>query len=79
MEVWVESVDVVDRRNLAYERVYGGVAGYAAKTEGWWGGRGLHETGQQRRPAQYHLRALAIPGGAPGLQRAHHYSAVGTG
>jgi hypothetical protein len=40
MEVWVESIDVVDRRNLAYERVYGGVVGYAAKTEGWWGGGG---------------------------------------
>ncbi|MDH0339621.1 DUF2931 family protein [Metapseudomonas otitidis] len=41
MEVWVESIDVVDRRNLAYERVYGGVASYGAKTAGWWqGGNG---------------------------------------
>ncbi|MDL5594444.1 DUF2931 family protein [Bacillus subtilis] len=41
MEVWVESIDVVDRRNLAFERVYGGVVGYSAQTEGWWqGGNG---------------------------------------
>ncbi|MBO2930860.1 DUF2931 family protein [Metapseudomonas otitidis] len=38
MEVWVESVDVVDRRNLAFEGVYGGVASYGAKTAGWWQG-----------------------------------------
>ena len=40
MEVWVESIDVVDRRNLAFEWVYGGIVGYAAKTEGWWCGGG---------------------------------------
>ncbi|MDG9784860.1 DUF2931 family protein [Metapseudomonas otitidis] len=41
MEVWVESIDVVDRRNLAFERVYGGVVGYSAQTKGWWqGGNG---------------------------------------
>ncbi|WP_165668798.1 DUF2931 family protein [Metapseudomonas otitidis] len=38
MEVWVESVDVVDRRNLAFEGVYSGVASYGAKTAGWWQG-----------------------------------------
>jgi hypothetical protein len=40
MEVWVESVDVVDRRNLAFEDVHGGVAAYNNRTEGWWEGGG---------------------------------------
>ncbi|MFU6379248.1 DUF2931 family protein, partial [Metapseudomonas otitidis] len=40
MEVWVESVDVVDRRNLAFERVHGGVVAYNNRTEGWWEGGG---------------------------------------
>lgn len=40
MEVWVESVDVVDRRDLAFERVHGGVAAYNNRTEGWWEGGG---------------------------------------
>ncbi|OEC37870.1 hypothetical protein A7D27_24265 [Pseudomonas sp. 1D4] len=40
MEVWVESVDVVDRRNLAFERVHGGVAAYNNRAEGWWEGGG---------------------------------------
>ncbi|WP_165665475.1 DUF2931 family protein [Metapseudomonas otitidis] len=40
MEVWVESIDVVDRRNLAFERVHGGVVAYNNRTEGWWDGGG---------------------------------------
>jgi len=40
MEVWVESVDVVDRRGLAYERVHAGVVAYNNKTAGWWNGSG---------------------------------------
>jgi len=35
MEVWVESVDVIDRRGLAYERVSGGVPSYTGKVAGW--------------------------------------------
>jgi len=35
MEVWVESVDVIDRRGLAYERVSGGVPSYTGKVDGW--------------------------------------------
>ncbi|WP_370311045.1 DUF2931 family protein [Pseudomonas citronellolis] len=35
MEVWVESVDVVDRRGLAYERVHAGVVGYSGSPVGW--------------------------------------------
>ncbi len=35
MEVWVESVDVVDRRGLAYEHVHGGVVGYSGNPVGW--------------------------------------------
>jgi len=35
MEVWVESVDVIDRRGLAYERVSGGIPSYSGKVGGW--------------------------------------------
>lgn len=38
MEVWVETVDVLDKRGLAFYRVHGGVASYTGKTEGWHGG-----------------------------------------
>ncbi|MCP8463296.1 DUF2931 family protein [Pseudomonas sp. ZM23] len=41
MEVWVESVDVVDLRLLAFEHVHGGVVGYTSQPSGWnirWGG-----------------------------------------
>ncbi|WP_083272639.1 DUF2931 family protein [Pseudomonas sp. ENNP23] len=40
MEARVESVDVVDRRNLAFERVHSGVVAYNNRTEGWWEGGG---------------------------------------
>ncbi|MBO2930522.1 DUF2931 family protein [Pseudomonas otitidis] len=40
MEARVESVDVVDRRNLAFEGVHGGVVAYNNRTEGWWEGGG---------------------------------------
>jgi hypothetical protein len=40
MEVWVESVDVLDQRGLAYFNVFGGVAGYTRKPEGWHKGGG---------------------------------------
>ena len=35
MEVWVETVDVLDTRGLAFIRVHGGVASYTGKVEGW--------------------------------------------
>jgi len=35
MEVWVESVDVIDQRGLVYERVSDGVASYASTVAGW--------------------------------------------
>jgi hypothetical protein len=38
MEVWVETVDVLDKRGLAFYRVHGGVASYTGKAEGWHGG-----------------------------------------
>jgi hypothetical protein len=38
MEVWVESVDVLDQRGLGFFRVHGGVAGYTGKVEGWHNG-----------------------------------------
>jgi len=40
MEVWVESVDVVDQRGLAFERVHAGVVSYTNKPEGWHNGGG---------------------------------------
>jgi hypothetical protein len=40
MEVWVETVDVLDQRGLAFFRVHGGVAGYTRKPDGWHKGGG---------------------------------------
>ncbi len=40
MAVWVETVDVLDQRGLAFFRVHGGVAGYTRKPEGWHKGGG---------------------------------------
>lgn len=35
MEVWVESVDVIDQRGLGFFDVHGGVAGYTRNPNGW--------------------------------------------
>jgi hypothetical protein len=40
MEVWVESVDVLDRRRLGFFHVFGGVASYTGKVRGWHKGGG---------------------------------------
>ena len=40
MEVWVESVDVIDQRGLGFYRVHGGVASYTGRVEGWPNGGG---------------------------------------
>jgi hypothetical protein len=40
MEVWVESIDVIDRRGLRFFDVFGGVASYAGKVKGWQKGGG---------------------------------------
>jgi hypothetical protein len=40
MEVWVEGVDVLDQRGLAFFNVFGGVASYTGKVEGWHKGGG---------------------------------------
>jgi hypothetical protein len=40
MEVWVETVDVLDQRGLPFFRVHGGVASYTGKAEGWHTGGG---------------------------------------
>ncbi|WP_263296194.1 DUF2931 family protein [Pseudomonas sp. A-R-19] len=40
MEVWVETVDVLDQRGFAFFNVHGGVAGYTRKPEGWHQGGG---------------------------------------
>ncbi len=44
MEVWVESMDVLDKRGLAFFRVHGGVASYTGKAEGW------HQGGGKSKP-----------------------------
>ncbi|MDZ5434817.1 DUF2931 family protein [Pseudomonas fluorescens] len=40
MEVWVETVDVLDQRGQPYFRVSAGVASYTGKVEGWHKGGG---------------------------------------
>lgn len=35
MEVWVESVDVIDQRGLVFERVHGGTVSYTGNPVGW--------------------------------------------
>ena len=40
MEVWVETVDVLDQRGLPFFRVSAGVASYTGKVEGWHKGGG---------------------------------------
>lgn len=40
MEVWVETVDVIDQRGLRFFRVHGGVASYTGQPEGWGNGAG---------------------------------------
>jgi len=40
MEVWVETVDVLDQRGLPFFHVSGGVASYTGKAEGWHNGAG---------------------------------------
>ncbi|MEX6666034.1 DUF2931 family protein [Pseudomonas sp. W2-17] len=40
MEVWVETVDVLDQRGLAFFRVHGGVASYTGQPDGWHKGGG---------------------------------------
>ncbi|BAU74646.1 DUF2931 family protein [Metapseudomonas furukawaii] len=40
MEVWVESVDVIDRRGLAFFHIHGGVVGYTGNPVGWHKGGG---------------------------------------
>ena len=40
MEVWVETVDVLDQRGLAFFHVFGGVASYTGQAEGWHKGGG---------------------------------------
>lgn len=40
MEVWVETVDVIDQRGLVFFRVHGGVASYTGQPKGWGNGAG---------------------------------------
>lgn len=40
MEVWVETVDVLDQRGLPFFHVFGGVASYTGNVEGWHKGGG---------------------------------------
>ena len=57
MEVWVETVDVLDKRGLAFYRVHGGIASYTGKTEGWHrGGSGGKPINNVDLPNQIFLR-----------------------
>ena len=57
MEVWVETVDVLDQRGLAFFRVHGGVASYTGKVEGWHQGGGKSKPiNNVDLPAQIFLR-----------------------
>jgi hypothetical protein len=57
MEVWVETVDVLDKRGLAFYRVHGGVASYTGKAEGWHrGGSGGKPINNVDLPDQIFLR-----------------------
>jgi hypothetical protein len=40
MEVWVETVDVIDQRCMVFFRVHGGGASYTGQPEGWGNGAG---------------------------------------
>lgn len=40
MEVWVETVDVLDQRGRGFFHVFGGVPSYTGKVEGWHKGAG---------------------------------------
>ncbi|MFJ3487338.1 DUF2931 family protein [Pseudomonas sp. NPDC090202] len=40
MEVWVETIDVLDQQGLPFFHVFGGVASYTGKVEGWHNGVG---------------------------------------
>jgi hypothetical protein len=57
MEVWVETVDVLDKRGLAFFRVHGGVASYTGNVEGWHrGGSGGKPINNVDLPDQIFLR-----------------------
>jgi len=64
MEVWVESVDVLDQRGYAFFHVFGGVASYTGKAEGWHNGTGKSKpVGNVDLPESIFLRwqSLAEP------------------
>lgn len=59
MEVWIESVDVIDQKGLAFERVSGGIAAIQTPANG----KG-HPAGWPKRPgagAGKHLRGIDLP------------------
>jgi hypothetical protein len=57
MEVWVESVDVLDQRGFGYFRVHGGVASYAGEVKGWPnGGSGGKPINNVDLPEKIYLR-----------------------
>jgi hypothetical protein len=57
MEVWVETVDVLDQRGLAFFRVHGGVASYTGQAEGWHtGGGGTKPVNNVDLPERLFLR-----------------------
>jgi hypothetical protein len=64
MEVWVETVDVLDKRGQAFFRVHGGVASYTGQPDGWHlGGAGGKPINNVDLPERLFLRwqSLAEP------------------
>jgi hypothetical protein len=61
MEVWVETVDVLDQRGLPFFRVSAGVAGYTRKPEGW------HKGGGSMKPVNNVLRCFYRKERSPNL------------
>jgi hypothetical protein len=57
MEVWVETVDVLDQRGLPFFRVHGGVASYTGQSQGWHtGGGGAKPVNNVDLPERLFLR-----------------------
>ncbi|BCD88415.1 hypothetical protein PSm6_48220 [Pseudomonas solani] len=57
MEVWVESVDVIDRRGLAYFRIRAGVPAYTNNPLGWHkGGGGMKQVSNVDLPETLFVR-----------------------
>lgn len=70
MEVWVETVDVLDQRGLPFFRVSAGVAGYTRQPKGWHKGGGkMMPVNNVDLPQRVFLRWQTIRHEVPRLSR----------